>query len=89
MTLIDKTLAELLLNVEVEHGRTSCSDEDANNGYESSSGDWPRCTRCLLLDVVRGNIPEGAEVSLVHLELRYALPNAVVSGAVGIQSTES
>jgi hypothetical protein len=46
------------------------------NGYGSSGADWPRCNRCLLLEVVRGEIPDGAEALLVDFQLQYKTPNA-------------
>ena len=38
-----------------EHGRTSCSDENLNNGIEKDDGNF-RCSRCMLLDLVEGNV---------------------------------
>lgn len=64
-------LAQILLDHTPEHGRTSCSDASLNNGYGSSSGDWPRCERCLLLEVVQGKLPDYANPVVEHCTLRY------------------
>lgn len=74
--LMTKELAEALLLIDTEHERTSCSDDNVANGYGSSGADWPRCNRCLLLEVVRGEIPDGAEALLVDFQLQYKTPNA-------------
>lgn len=37
-----------------EHGRTSCSDSNVVNGFESSPSGIPRCNRCALLEIVDG-----------------------------------
>lgn len=74
--VITKELAEALLLIDTEHDRTSCSDDNVVNGYGSSGGNWPRCNRCLLLEVVRGDIPDGAEALLVDFQLQYKTPNA-------------
>lgn len=45
-----------------EHDRTSCSDEDINNGFRSRTGaSWHgRCTRCMYLEIIKnGTVPEG------------------------------
>lgn len=35
---------------EIQHSRTSCSDEDVSNYYTTAGrGGYPRCMRCLLL----------------------------------------
>lgn len=39
-----------LVELEPEHGRTSCSDDRPVNWYTTPGrGGWPRCTRCALL----------------------------------------
>ena len=38
-----------------KHTRTSCNDENLNNGIEIDDGNF-RCTRCMLLDLARGNV---------------------------------
>lgn len=63
-------LAQALLAATPEHSRTSCSDDSTNNGYGSSSSDWPRCERCLLLEVVQGRLPAGATAYLQGFNLR-------------------
>lgn len=35
----------------VPHGRSSCSDDDPNNGFYSRSGGGPRCDRCALMEL--------------------------------------
>jgi len=45
-----------------EHDRTSCSDEDIDNGFYSRNVDsWHgRCTRCMYLEIIKeGTVPEG------------------------------
>lgn len=73
-------LAEALLLIETDHDRTSCSDDNAINGYGSSGENWPRCNRCLLLDVVRGEMPDGAEALLAGFQLQYKTPNVQSEG---------
>lgn len=57
------TALEFINILQPEHGRTSCSDEDVNNGFYTRLGapDWyGRCTRCLYLEIIAGvEIPEG------------------------------
>ena len=38
------------------HDRTSCSDNETNNGFYSRTGDsWHgRCQRCMALEIIRG-----------------------------------
>ena len=64
-------LAQILLDSTPEHGRTSCSDTAIDNGYGSSSGNWPRCERCLLLEVVQGLLPSRANPKVEHFSLTY------------------
>ena len=47
-----RELVDLLIP---EHGRTSCSDANLNNGIETDDGNF-RCSRCMLLDLVEGNV---------------------------------
>lgn len=48
-----------------EHGRTGCSDGNTCNGWGSSrDNSSPRCTRCALLEVVDGYLPEEWQVYL-------------------------
>lgn len=45
--------AKTLLKFVPEHNRTSCSDENVQNGYTTAGrGGYPRCTRCALLRAV-------------------------------------
>lgn len=37
-----------------EHGRTSCSDGSLVNGFRD--GHFPRCNRCALLQIIRGEV---------------------------------
>jgi hypothetical protein len=37
-----------------EHGRTSCADACVVNGF--SDGRFPRCNRCALLQIIRGEV---------------------------------
>lgn len=68
--IVTPELAQILLDVvESEHVRTSCSDDNTCNGYKSSSAAWPLCNRCLLLEVVRGQLPDEAEPRLIHIAL--------------------
>ncbi len=46
--LIDSGIANL-----IEHGRTSCSDDNICNGYSPSRG-YSRCDKCLLLELING-----------------------------------
>lgn len=48
-----------------EHGRTSCSDQNAVNGWGSNGQDQPpRCVRCALLELIRGGkIPPNFRVT--------------------------
>ena len=54
---------ELVNIVFPEHGRTSCSDDDLNNGfYSRCDGTWHgRCTRCMWLEIAKDeqDLPEG------------------------------
>ena len=36
----------------IEHGRTSCNDENVSNAY-IDNGDLPRCTRCYIIESIR------------------------------------
>lgn len=38
-----------------EHDRTSCNDENLNNGFYSRNGEtWHgRCTRCMYLEIIK------------------------------------
>lgn len=85
---LTRDIAEALLLIETEHDRTSCSDDNATNGYGSSGENWPRCNRCLLLDVVRGEIPVGAEALLVDFQLQYKTPNANSASDDGIKHVD-
>jgi hypothetical protein len=40
-----------------EHDRTSCSDDDINNGFFTrNGGDWHgRCTRCMYLQIIEND----------------------------------
>jgi len=46
-----------------DHGRTSCTDIEIANGFYSRGIKWyGRCTRCMMLQVARGDpLPEGFE----------------------------
>ena len=47
-----------------EHGRTSCNDENKDNGLYSRNGEtWHgRCSRCIMLDILENKtIPDGFE----------------------------
>jgi len=63
--IVNKKIALFMLdNMVTDHSRTSCSDEKAVNGYGSSSGNYPRCNRCLLLHFVRdGFVPSDEEIN--------------------------
>lgn len=54
------------------HGRTSCNDDDLNNGFYSYIGheSWHgRCTRCILLQIINGEeIPEDFDPEGLYLE---------------------
>lgn len=55
------TALEFIDLINPEHGRTSCSDEDINNGFYTRNGEtWHgRCRRCLMLEIANGrSIPE-------------------------------
>ena len=62
---------EFLNIVQKEHGRTSCSDNDTQNGFWSRYGyndnnEWQgRCVRCMALEVIRGHedVPKGVDLS--------------------------
>lgn len=73
-TPLTPALAQTLLDSTPNHDRTSCSDDNLSNGYGSSSSDWPRCQRCLLLEVVQGKLPAGATAYLTNFDLRYDGP---------------
>jgi len=47
--------------IQPEHDRTSCDDENTNNGFFSKGTSWyGRCTRCMYLEIIKGNkLPEG------------------------------
>jgi hypothetical protein len=54
-----------------EHDRTSCSDEDLQNGFWSrrgynDKGDWQgRCRRCMSLQIIDKDedVPKGVDLS--------------------------
>jgi hypothetical protein len=51
------------------HGRTSCNDQNLNNGFDTLSEERtsPRCIRCALLEIVRDRGYHGSVVpSLLH-----------------------
>lgn len=51
------TALELLDKAHPKHDRTSCTDEDACNGFGTRNGDgsgWGRCTRCMFLELIAG-----------------------------------
>lgn len=60
-----KELVDLL---HPQHSRTSCSDENINNGFSWKLDEWneeslrldsrwlPRCKRCALLEIVSGEV---------------------------------
>jgi hypothetical protein len=56
-TLPDMRARTLIDMICPTHGRTSCNDENLNNGFWTSSSDtWHgRCRRCMLLELVRGS----------------------------------
>jgi hypothetical protein len=48
---------ELINIIAPEHERTSCSDEDLNNGFYSNDNNT-RCGRCTLLEILKkGKLP--------------------------------
>lgn len=48
-----------------EHARSSCNDDNLMNGWRSNGGAYyTRCTRCALLEVAGGFLPDGWTVSL-------------------------
>lgn len=54
-----------------EHGRTSCSDDDIQNGFWSRHGhhtenEWQgRCQRCMALQIINNDedVPKGVDLS--------------------------
>jgi hypothetical protein len=50
---------ELLELLAPEHGRTSCTDTDLNNGFDSATKSTgriaPRCLRCALLELAKSD----------------------------------
>tara|TARA_R110000782_G_scaffold220705_1_gene307929 strand:+ start:255 stop:464 length:210 start_codon:yes stop_codon:yes gene_type:complete len=62
---------EFLNIVLPEHDRTSCSDDDVQNGFWSSygyikGGNWQgRCRRCVALQIINEDedVPKGVDLS--------------------------
>jgi hypothetical protein len=58
---------EFINIVRPEHDRTSCNDENLNNGFHSKNGSksWHgRCTRCIALEISQGKeIPSDFDAS--------------------------
>jgi hypothetical protein len=53
------------------HDRTSCADNNLNNGFRMDTRTLPRCNRCALLQIVGGTeIPEGIMITL-NIERRF------------------
>lgn len=52
------------------HGRTNCSDKNRINGWnDKTSTQWPRCSRCALLNIVHDKIlPDEFEVKIEILK---------------------
>ncbi len=49
---------DLINIIQPKHNRTSCSDDDLENGFYSNDG-YTRCLRCTLLEVLKkGFLPE-------------------------------
>lgn len=75
---------ELIDIIAKEHSRTSCSDENLNNGfYHKAADEWeagyrviskdyyPRCTRCALLEIANGRSIDTDQVidgTTIHLK---------------------
>lgn len=59
---------EFINIVHPEHCRTSCSDEKTDNGFYSRNGEtWHgRCTRCMYLQIIKGEAPEGIAFDELH-----------------------
>lgn len=55
------TALEFIDKMMPEHDRTSCDDENTANGFYSRNGEsWHgRCTRCMYLEIVRGETRYG------------------------------
>lgn len=54
---------ELIDMIAPEHGRTSCSDTDLNNGLYSNTH-FTRCLRCTLLQIEKtGKCPESHKLN--------------------------
>lgn len=49
--LLDKIVDSGILDF-MEHSRTSCSDENPCNGAVSVDRPYPRCNKCLLMDII-------------------------------------
>jgi hypothetical protein len=48
-----------------KHDRTSCSDDNINNGFDAGSHGLPRCSRCALLEIVESKyIPKDMVVNV-------------------------
>jgi len=61
--LVGMTAKELINMIQPKHGRTSCSDSDLNNGFNSSKS-HTRCMRCTLLEIIKkGFLPENHYLS--------------------------
>lgn len=69
------TAIELINIIAPEHSRTSCSDEDIDNGfYRKATEEWdknytiistkyfPRCSRCALLELENGRSVDADKV---------------------------
>lgn len=52
---------EFLNIIRPEHDRTSCSDDNLDNGFYSRGDKWyGRCTRCMYLEILRDGVtPDG------------------------------
>lgn len=57
------TALELLNIIQPEHNRTSCSDDELNNGFYSNNG-YTRCFRCTVLEIIKkGYMPKSHSLS--------------------------
>lgn len=50
-----------------DHSRTSCSDENPNNGYISDAG-YARCDKCFLIEILNDEFENSFEVSF-HMDI--------------------
>jgi hypothetical protein len=68
-----KLIAQSLINSNIlnliDHSRTSCSDENPSNGYESDRG-YARCTKCHLMEILDDH-EDGINDFLVSIDFSF------------------